>query len=126
MSSISLSPTVTSFPELDDHKEVGEPYVQQNQVFFGDGKGNFEEALPTKDEPFRSSRGTAVVDLDDNGALDVIVNNMSDSPDLYLGRRGAKWIRFRLIGTKSNRDGLGAVVDDDRQRARQQKKRAPL
>ena len=98
------------FPELDEHKEVGEPYVQQNQVFFGDGKGSFEEALPTKDEPFRSSRGTTVVDLDGDGALDVSVNNMSDSPDLYLGRGGGRWIRLRLIGTKSNRDGLGAVA----------------
>jgi hypothetical protein len=98
------------FPELDEHKEVGEPYVQQNQVFFGDGEGNFEEASPTKDEPFRSSRGTAVADLDDDGALDVIVNNMSDKPDLYQGRPSGHWIAFRFVGTKSNRDGLGTVV----------------
>lgn len=98
------------FPELDENKEVGEPYVQQNQVFFGDGKGRFEEASPTKDEPFRSSRGTAVVDLDSDGALDVVVNNMSDKPDLYQGRPSAQWIRFQLVGTKSNRDGLGAVI----------------
>jgi hypothetical protein len=98
------------FPELDENKEVGEPYIQQNQVFFGDGEGNFEEVLPTKDEPFRSSRGTAVADLDGDGSLDVIVNNMSDRPDLYQGRPSGHWIRFRLVGTESNRDGLGSVV----------------
>lgn len=98
------------FPELDDHPEVGEPYRQNNQVFFGDGAGRFKEASPSNEEPFRSSRGTAAVDIDGNGALDVVVNNMSEAPDLYQGRPGGRWIRFRLVGVRANRDGLGTVV----------------
>jgi hypothetical protein len=89
---------------------VGEPYRQDNQVYFGDGAGGFKEASPTSREPLRSSRGTAVVDLDDDGALDVVVNNMSEPADLYQGRSGGGWIRFRLVGVKTNRDGLGVVV----------------
>jgi hypothetical protein len=98
------------FPELDDHPEVGEPYRQQNQVFLGDGAGQFVEVSPTSDEPLRSSRGTAVVDLNDDGALDVVVNNMSDKTDLYEGRSSGNWIRFRFVGVESNRDGLGVLV----------------
>ncbi|MGH9320950.1 MAG: CRTAC1 family protein, partial [Vicinamibacteria bacterium] len=99
------------YPELDSHPEVGEPYAQRAQLFLGDGGGRFDEATVAEDAPARLGRGTAIADLDGNGALDVLVNNLGGSPDLYLAEGGAEnWVRLRLAGTTSNRDGLGAVA----------------
>jgi hypothetical protein len=105
------------YPELEKHREVGEPYRQAAQLFLGDGAGQFREAEPVEDVPHRLGRGTAVADLDGSGSLDVVVNNLGGAPDLYLASGSSgNWIRFRLAGTSSNRDGLGTVVRLGRQR----------
>jgi hypothetical protein len=102
------------YPELEKHREVGEPYRQPPQLFLGDGSGRFVEVAPVKNAPARLGRGVAVADLDGSGSLDLVVTNLGGAPDLYLGERPAgapgKWIRLRLAGTSSNRDGLGAVI----------------
>lgn len=99
------------YPELEKHLEVGEPYRQPAQLFLGDGAGQFREAEPAEDVPHRLGRGTAVADLDGSGSLDVVVNNLGGPPDLYLASGSSgNWIRFQLVGTSSNRDGLGTVV----------------
>ena len=101
------------YPELEKHREVGEPYRQPPQLFLGDGSGRFVEVEPVKNAPARLGRGVAVADLDGSGSLDLVVTNLGVAPDLYLGERPAaagNWIRLRLVGTSSNRDGLGAVV----------------
>jgi hypothetical protein len=105
------------YPELEKHREVGEPYRQAAQLFLGDGAGQFREVEPAENVPHRLGRGTAVADLDGSGSLDVAVNNLGGAPDLYLafGSSG-NWIRFRLVGTSTNRDGLGTVVRLERQR----------
>jgi hypothetical protein len=99
------------YPELERHREIGEPYRQRAQLFVNDGEGRFREVAPANETPLRLGRGTAVVDLDGSGGLDVVVTNLGDGPDLYLasGPPGT-WIRFRLAGISSNRDGLGTVL----------------
>jgi hypothetical protein len=105
------------YPELEKHREVGEPYRQRAQLFLGDGASRFAEMELVKDTPHRLGRGTAVTDLDESGSLDVVVNNLGGAPDLYLASGSSgNWIRFRLAGTSSNRDGLGTVVRLGRQR----------
>ena len=42
--------------------------------------------------------------------VDLVVNNLDEAPDLYHGQAKGRFIRFRLVGVESNRDGLGAVV----------------
>jgi hypothetical protein len=58
----------------------------------------------------RVSRGLAVGDVDNDGRLDVLVNNQNAAPDLFHNRvPGPRhWIAFKTRGTRSNRDGYHA------------------
>src|SRR5262249_12612183 len=61
-----------------------------------------------------STRSAAVVDLDDDGDLDIVTNELFDRPQLLLSnlaeKRRIHFLKIKLIGTVSNRDGLGASV----------------
>ena len=61
------------------------------------------------------SRASIIFDLDDDGDLDVVTNDFNTKPlvlisDLASVDPDLKFVKVRLEGTKSNRDGLGAVV----------------
>jgi enediyne biosynthesis protein E4 len=60
-----------------------------------------------------AGRGGAYCDYDNDGDIDVAMVNMDDRP-LILRNQGGNnlghWLEFMLIGTKSNRDGIGALV----------------
>ena len=59
----------------------------------------------------RSSRCAAVADFDHSGRLSLIVNNFNDRPYYFRNHFPQKnWIAFKLEGTKSNRDAIGALV----------------
>jgi hypothetical protein len=51
----------------------------------------------------------AAADFDNDGMVELLVNNSHDPPSLLknYGTRG-NWILVKLIGTKSNRDAIGA------------------
>jgi hypothetical protein len=74
-------------------------------------RGQFlpEEIAGTK--AARSSRTAAVADFFGDGRLSIVVNNFNDQPYFFKneGPRG-NYVAFRLRGTKSNRDAVGAVV----------------
>jgi hypothetical protein len=57
-------------------------------------------------------RGVAVADLDNDGTLEVAVNQLDGPAALFVKKGGAPhhWILLDLEGTKSNRDGIGARV----------------
>ena len=61
-----------------------------------------------------SSRSSLFVDFDDDGDLDLVVNNMNDVPLLLKSdlaqKRNINYLKVRLRGTESNRAGLGATV----------------
>jgi hypothetical protein len=60
------------------------------------------------------TRSSVIFDLDDDGDLDIVTNELNDRPMVLLSdlaqRRRIQWVRVRLIGTASNRDGIGAEV----------------
>jgi hypothetical protein len=90
-------------------------YRQPNAVFRGAGGGRFLDATGEAGEALRAPRahrGCAFGDLDRDGRMDVVVSAIAEpAAVLYNVTPGAgAWLGLRLVGTKSNRDGIGASV----------------
>jgi hypothetical protein len=85
-------------------------YAQQPLLFRNLGKGKFEPmSLFTK---ALVARGAAYGDYDRDGDMDVLISNNNGPAVLYRNDGGNRnhWLRVKLTGTKSNRNGLGATV----------------
>jgi hypothetical protein len=82
----------------------------------GSGRGRFFR-LATRDAgPYFASthvaRGAAFGDLDDDGDLDIVISHMDAAPAILRNDTPGenRWIRLKLVGTRSNRDAIGARV----------------
>jgi hypothetical protein len=102
------------YPEVDTSR-LGSTYKEPRLLYWNAGDGRFKdvskESGPGCTEP-ESSRGMAVGDLWNDGRISVVVNNISSKPSLLVNLAGNRnhWLGVRTVGTKSNRDGLGARV----------------
>jgi enediyne biosynthesis protein E4 len=90
-------------------------YAQPPQLFLNRGKGSFHDVAADLGGAFNQpkvGRGLAYADFDRDGDLDLLITTNNGPAFLYRNdvTNGNRSIRFRLIGTKSNRDGIGAVV----------------
>jgi len=90
-------------------------YAQSPQLFLNNGKGWFHEAGGEVGGGFSApkvGRGLAVGDFDRDGDVDVLITTNNGPAYLFRNDQisGNHSIRFKLIGTKSNRDGIGAQV----------------
>ena len=90
-------------------------YAEPKLMFRNTGRGIFENVSARLGLDFqlpRVSRGAAVCDYDNDGDLDILVNNNGQSSQLLRndGGNANHWLELFLIGTKSNRDGVGARV----------------
>jgi hypothetical protein len=90
-------------------------YAQPPQLFLNRGKGMFREIAAevggSFDQP-KVGRGLAYADFDRDGDLDLLLTTNNGPAYLYRNDQlaGNGSIRFRLLGTKSNRDAIGAMV----------------
>ncbi len=90
-------------------------YHQKNLLLLNDGKGRFTDVSRQSGDGMDvelSSRGVGFDDLDGDGDIDVVILNSRREPTLLRNDSPGKnhWIRVRLRGTKTNRDGVGARV----------------
>jgi hypothetical protein len=71
-----------------------------------------EAATPYGLDSLRDGRGLAVSDFDGDGGLDFVINNYNAPAHYFVNRvpRRGHWLRVRLVGRQSNRDGIGAIV----------------
>ena len=99
------------YPEVDRH-EFGLRYRQPNSAFLNDGGGSFQPVgLAPGTSNAASSRGLAIGDINNDGALDILIANLDAAPTLLEGRSsGGHWLIVDLVGTVSNRSAIGARV----------------
>ena len=90
-------------------------YAQPNQLFRNKGDGTFQEISETAGSYFHRaqvSRGSIFGDYDNDGDVDILVTQSNGPATLLRNENGNKqnWLRIKLVGTVSNRDGIGARV----------------
>jgi hypothetical protein len=94
---------------------AGTQYAEPKLMFRNSGHGIFQNVSDRLGPDFqlaRVSRGAAIGDFDNDGDLDILVSNNGQAPQLLRndGGNANHWLEILLIGTKSNRDGVGARV----------------
>jgi hypothetical protein len=90
-------------------------YEQSPQLFLNNGRGIFQDVAGSVGGGFATpkvGRGLAYGDFDRDGDLDLLLTTNSGPAYLYRNElaNGNRSIRFHMVGTKSNRDGIGAIV----------------
>jgi hypothetical protein len=90
-------------------------YAQAPQLFLNTGSRSFRDVSSEVGEEFRRAkvgRGLACGDFDRDGDLDLLMTTNQGPAFLYRNDQlaGNRSIRFRLVGTDSNRDAIGATV----------------
>jgi hypothetical protein len=90
-------------------------YAQPPLLFLNNGQGSFRDVAAEVGEGFdqpKVGRGLAYGDFDRDGDIDLLLTTNNGPAYLYRNDQlaGNRSIRFRLVGTKSNRDAIGAVV----------------
>ncbi len=90
-------------------------YAQPPHLFLNEGAKGFRDVAAAAGTAFaepKVGRGAAFGDYNRDGSLDVLITTNNGPAFLFRNeqRSGNRAIRFRLVGTKSNRDGIGATV----------------
>ena len=104
------------YPQLDRARlRASAGYRQRKLLFHNLGNGTFEEVGPrygTVIMEERVSRGLAVGDLDDDGRLDVVINDLDGAPQLLHNELApvGNWLLVKLKGRGMNTGAIGAVV----------------
>jgi hypothetical protein len=92
-------------------------YAMPPHLFRNMGKGNFQEVTKSMGAAFaapRVGRGAAYADIYNDGRLDILMSTNGGPAVLFrneaTGEATNRSLRLKLVGTKSNRDGIGATA----------------
>jgi hypothetical protein len=96
--------------DVNDNSEVfsSVPSKQRAMVLFNKGGSSFQAAVVGA--PPALHRGAAFADFDSDGAVDVVLTRLNETPVLLRNLMKGNWVAFQLQGGMSNRDGIGARV----------------
>jgi hypothetical protein len=102
------------YPEVDS-QHLGSSYKEPRILFHNNGDGTFTDISASAGAGITtaaSSRGLAVGDLWNDGKISIVISNMNDEPSLLVNqiKNTNHWIAVHTVGTKSNRDGIGARI----------------
>jgi hypothetical protein len=102
------------YPEVDKNN-LGSNYEEPRILYHNLGKGTFADISASAGPGINaraSSRGLAVGDLWNDGRISAVITNLNSVPSLLVNqvRNSNHWIAIRTVGTKSNRDGIGARI----------------
>ncbi|HEY7409855.1 MAG TPA: CRTAC1 family protein [Vicinamibacteria bacterium] len=104
------------YPQMDQAKlGASAGYRQRKLLFHNRGDGTFDEVGAAQGAVFtevRVSRGLAVADLDDDGRLDLVINDLDGSPQVLRNEAApaGNWLIVELEGAKRNRNAIGSLV----------------
>lgn len=96
---------------LVDH----DTYAQRDQMFQNNGDGTYSDISETAGAYFSEElvgRAAASADYDNDGDMDIVIMNSNQHAVLLRNEGGNRknWLGIKLVGTQSNRDGIGAKV----------------
>jgi len=104
------------YPQLDKSRSgAAAGYRQRKLLYHNRGDGTFDEVAaqfgPVLTEE-RVSRGLALGDLNNDGRLDVVVNDLDGSPQVLLNELAAagNWLLVKLEGKGKNTEAIGATI----------------
>jgi len=108
------------YPQMEN-ASVGTTYRQRMLLFHNERDGKFAEVAAESGSALmipRVSRGVAFGDLDNDGYIDAVINNLDGGPTILKNDGGShnNWITVKLVGSGKNRDAVGArvkIVSDD-------------
>ena len=92
-----------------------ETFAQRDQLFHNNGDGTYTDVSQTSGAYFLEKlvgRAAASADYDNDGDIDIVVMNSNQRAVLLKNEGGNRknWLGVKLVGTQSNRDGIGAKV----------------
>ena len=96
---------------LVDH----DTYAQRDQIFQNNGDGTYSDISETAGAYFSEElvgRAAATADYDNDGDMDIVIMNSNQRAVLLRNDGGNRknWLGIKLVGIRSNRDGIGAKV----------------
>jgi hypothetical protein len=102
------------YPEVD-RQHLGSTYEQLRLLYRNLGNGKFADVGIAAGPAFQdrySGRGLALADFWNDGRMSAVIANMNAPASLLVNemKNSNHWVAFRTMGTKSNRDGLGAKI----------------